>query len=101
MRCGRRPYHDINNRLPSPRRALEAGASGFVVKHSAPVELLMAIRAALEGKTFITPALAGEVRPGSVLRAPVSLLEASESLTSRYLQPSRPSKADRVSVKRS
>jgi len=43
------------------RRALEAGASGFILKHSAPAELVMAIRAALDGKTFITPTLAGEV----------------------------------------
>jgi DNA-binding NarL/FixJ family response regulator len=43
------------------RRALEAGAAGFVLKHSAPAELIAAIRAALDGKTYITPALAGEV----------------------------------------
>lgn len=43
------------------RRALEAGASGYVLKHSAPAELVTAIRAALAGKTYITPALAGEV----------------------------------------
>jgi DNA-binding NarL/FixJ family response regulator len=43
------------------RRALEAGAAGFVVKHAAPDELVMAINAALKGKTFITPALAGDV----------------------------------------
>jgi DNA-binding NarL/FixJ family response regulator len=43
------------------RRALEAGAAGFVVKHSAPEELVMAIQAALKGQTFITPALASEV----------------------------------------
>ena len=43
------------------RRALEAGASGFVLKHSAPVELITAIRAALDGKTYLTPQLAGEV----------------------------------------
>ena len=43
------------------RRALEAGASGFVLKHSAPAELILAIRSALQGRTFITPALAGEV----------------------------------------
>jgi DNA-binding NarL/FixJ family response regulator len=43
------------------RRALEAGASGFVVKHSAPAELILAIQAALKGQTFITPALAGDV----------------------------------------
>jgi len=43
------------------RRALEAGAAGFVVKHSAPAELVMAINAALKGQTFITPALASDV----------------------------------------
>ena len=43
------------------RRALDAGASGFVLKHSAPVELITAIRAALQGKTYLTPQLTGEV----------------------------------------
>ena len=43
------------------RRALAEGASGFVVKHSAPAELVLAIRAALAGKTYIAPALAGEL----------------------------------------
>jgi len=43
------------------RRALEAGASGFVLKHSASVELIAALHAALEGKTYLTPQLAGEV----------------------------------------
>jgi len=43
------------------RRALEAGASGFVLKHSAPTELVTAIRAALQGRTYLTPLLAGEV----------------------------------------
>jgi len=43
------------------RRALDAGASAYVVKHSAPAELVMAIQAALKGKVFITPSMAGEV----------------------------------------
>ncbi len=43
------------------RRALDAGAAGFVLKHSAPAELVTAIRAALQGKTYLTPQLAGEV----------------------------------------
>jgi len=43
------------------RRALDAGASGFVLKHSAPVELVVALRAALAGQTYLTPQLAGEV----------------------------------------
>jgi DNA-binding NarL/FixJ family response regulator len=40
--------------------AFEAGASGYVLKHSAPTELVTAIRSALNGKTFLTPLLAGE-----------------------------------------
>ena len=43
------------------RRALDAGACGYVLKHSAQAELFLAVRAALDGKTFITPTLAGEV----------------------------------------
>jgi DNA-binding NarL/FixJ family response regulator len=42
-------------------RALEAGAYGFVLKHAAPAELVLALRAALQGRTFITPDLAGEL----------------------------------------
>jgi DNA-binding NarL/FixJ family response regulator len=43
------------------RRALEAGASCFVVKHSAATELALAIHAAMRGQTFVTPALTAEV----------------------------------------
>jgi len=41
--------------------ALEAGASGYVLKHSAPSELLTAIACACKGQTYITPMLAGEL----------------------------------------
>jgi len=43
------------------RRALQAGALGFVLKHSAPAELVLAVRSALQGRTFIAPDLAAEV----------------------------------------
>ena len=43
------------------RRAFEAGASGYLLKHSAPEELALAVRAALQGHIFITPVLAGEI----------------------------------------
>lgn len=43
------------------RRALEAGACGYVVKHAAPAELALAIEAALRGGTFVSPSLAREV----------------------------------------
>ncbi|WP_310598758.1 response regulator transcription factor [Desulfobulbus sp.] len=41
--------------------ALEAGAAGYVLKHSAPSELLTAIACALKGQTYITPMLVGEL----------------------------------------
>lgn len=41
--------------------ALESGASGYVLKHSAPDELVTAVRVALRGETFITPRIAAEV----------------------------------------
>jgi len=41
--------------------ALEAGALGYVLKHSAPSELSTAVRNALRGKTYITPFLEGEI----------------------------------------
>ena len=43
------------------RRAMDAGACGFVLKHSAAAELLTALRAVLQGKTYLTPSLAGDV----------------------------------------
>jgi DNA-binding NarL/FixJ family response regulator len=46
------------------RRALEAGAAGYVLKHCAPDELVVALRAALAGQCFVTPALAAKLLPG-------------------------------------
>ncbi len=42
-------------------RALEAGASGFVLKQSAASELVTAIREALKGGTYITPQITSEL----------------------------------------
>jgi DNA-binding NarL/FixJ family response regulator len=64
------------------RRALEAGASGYVLKHSASAELVLAIRAALKGETFITPALTAEVLQDAQHR-PRDTSEALGSLTLR------------------
>ena len=43
------------------RRAMEAGASGYILKHSALEELVKAIREALRGQTYVTPLIAGEL----------------------------------------
>jgi len=64
------------------RRALEAGALGYVLKHSAPSELIAAIRAALDGKTWLTPAVAGEVLQ-DIKREPDKAGDPVASLTPR------------------
>jgi DNA-binding NarL/FixJ family response regulator len=50
-------HHDV----AYAKRALEAGASAYVLKHSAPDELLTAIREALRGHTYVTPLIAGDL----------------------------------------
>ncbi len=39
-------------------RALEAGASGYVLKHAAPSELITAIKEVLNGRIYLTPMIA-------------------------------------------
>ncbi len=61
------------------RRALDAGALGYVLKHSATEELIMAVRAAAMGQTFVSPAIAGELMQamrdgGEAVADPVSKL---------------------------
>jgi DNA-binding NarL/FixJ family response regulator len=41
--------------------AFETGASGYVLKHSAPDELITAIREGLKGRTYVTPLIAGKL----------------------------------------
>lgn len=41
--------------------AFDAGASGYVLKHSASTELLTAIKEVLNGRTYVTPMIAGEL----------------------------------------
>jgi DNA-binding NarL/FixJ family response regulator len=64
------------------RRALDAGASGFVLKHSASDELISAIRAALDGRTYITPQLAGELLQ-AMKQGPERAGDPVDSLTPR------------------
>lgn len=41
--------------------AFEAGASGFVLKHSVTAELITAIHEAMKGRTYVTPLIAGDL----------------------------------------
>jgi DNA-binding NarL/FixJ family response regulator len=59
------------------RRALDAGARGYVLKHDASAELLVAIRAALAGTTFVAPAMAQRLfSMPSIPRADGPVIEA-------------------------
>jgi DNA-binding NarL/FixJ family response regulator len=63
-------------------RALEAGASGFVLKHSAASELVTAIHESLKGGTYITPQIAGSLLE-SVRRGVPAGADALDELTPR------------------
>ena len=43
------------------RRAIDSGASGYVLKHSVSSELVTAIADAIDGKTYISPLIAGDL----------------------------------------
>jgi DNA-binding NarL/FixJ family response regulator len=64
------------------RRALAAGASGYVLKHSAPDELTAAIRAALDGKIYVTPAVAKGLFQG-IAGDPAESRDPAAALTPR------------------
>lgn len=51
----------MHRRLVYARKALSLGALGYVLKHSAPDELVLAVRAAAAGKTFVTPELTNDL----------------------------------------
>jgi DNA-binding NarL/FixJ family response regulator len=64
------------------RRAVEAGAAGYVLKHSVSSELVTAIRDALQGQTYITPLIVGELLQSYRAGDAVSR-DATQRLTAR------------------
>jgi DNA-binding NarL/FixJ family response regulator len=63
-------------------RAFRLGASGYVLKHAAAEELVVAIREALAGRTYITPHIANDVTQ-NLLSQPTDLAKDVSGLTSR------------------
>jgi DNA-binding NarL/FixJ family response regulator len=64
------------------RRALDAGAAGFLLKHSVSSELVTAIHEAVQGKTYITPMIAGELMQSYRDHDPAAS-DSSKRLTTR------------------
>ncbi|MCA9545632.1 MAG: response regulator transcription factor [Myxococcales bacterium] len=84
----------VLTQYPEPamvRRALEAGANGYVLKTARGEALLTAIRAVLAGGTYVDPTVAGALLPGRDLfgragSGPSSDEEALQRLTARERQ---------------
>ena len=51
----------MHHNVAYARQAMDAGALGYVLKHSAAEELILAVRAAAGGNTFVSPAIAGDL----------------------------------------
>lgn len=51
----------MHNDAMYAREVLDMGASGFVLKHSAPSELIVAVQEALRGNTYISPAISEDL----------------------------------------
>jgi DNA-binding NarL/FixJ family response regulator len=93
----------MHNDAAYARRALEAGAQGFVLKHSAAAELVLAIQAALKGQTFVTPALTRAVleqarHDGHKTREPDQFLTARQREILELLAEGRSAKEIAVSL---
>jgi DNA-binding NarL/FixJ family response regulator len=57
--------HDENSYL---QELLRAGASAYVLKQSAPTELLKAIRVVAEGGVYVDPSMTGQAAQGAMVR---------------------------------
>jgi DNA-binding NarL/FixJ family response regulator len=64
------------------RRAMEAGAAGYILKHSVSAELTTAIHEVLQGRTYVTPMIAGDLLD-SYRQADPSSGKQSHRLTTR------------------
>src|ERR1700719_1429661 len=79
----RREWKSSGSRLrASKRRALRAGALGYVVKDAAGSDLVCAVRAVSSGKQYLSPSIAilfsGDCPNQAAVRSPLERLSARE-----------------------
>lgn len=65
------------------QQLIQAGSSGYVLKQSAPTELIRAIHAISEGKSYLDPALVNKVMGGYASRAASMRGDKKINLTDR------------------
>ena len=68
------------------RQLLKAGASGYVTKRSAPLELTHAIRAVAAGEIYLDAATAGIVASDMAGRTPSGEMKTMESISAREME---------------
>lgn len=88
----------MHHNVAYARQAMDAGALGYVLKHSAMEELLLAVRAAAAGRSFVSPTIAGELLQsmrdhGGVDRDPVHRLTLRQREILRLLVDGHSAKA--------
>ena len=72
--------HDDNAHL---EQVLRAGASGYVLKQSAPTEFLQAVRAVAAGGIYLDPALTSQVADGLLAAKVHAEIDGSATVTER------------------
>lgn len=65
------------------RQALRAGASGYLLKDAAPVELELALRAVARGETYLSPVISKRVVEEYLAQAPAGADAPAQILTAR------------------
>jgi DNA-binding NarL/FixJ family response regulator len=68
------------------QQLLGAGANGYVLKQSAPKELINAIRAVGSGQAYLDPALTQRVMGGYVVRSTSMRGEGKKELSNREIE---------------
>jgi DNA-binding NarL/FixJ family response regulator len=72
----------MHRELSYATRAMQAGASGFLLKDSAPSELMTAVQEAAKGGTYVSPQIAADL-VDSLRRGTLGAAEGREALTPR------------------
>jgi DNA-binding NarL/FixJ family response regulator len=68
------------------RQALRSGAKGYLLKHSVTEELLLAVRAACRGETFLSSAVSGNLLANVLTQPEFDEAEPFERLSAREKQ---------------
>ena len=63
---------------PFPTQAVTAGASGYLTKHCAPEELVVAVKAVAKGEQYFSASIRNEMNPDSETHAPLVNLSKRE-----------------------